>query len=250
MCDGFCPQSRPLLQPLRGDTARFGLLDGIVSGIQEATKEVTVQHVLVPTKDKAASVFAGVKECGVESIGRFAQEASECGSAKKRPDAKMSQLRGEPGELSFRRGQMAKEFESVAFEAPLKVVQEPFKTQFGWHVMVVNKRTPLPIFLAGAGIRSRVDSKAVTPPSGANEGGGIWYHACLHIHPNRSSSSPSPSLSPPSPSSACSPSASACASASASPSNSGGVHNHSPYSQLTVYSDSGGAHSHSVKSRF
>ena len=141
MCDGFCPQSRPLLQPLRGDTARFGLLDGIVSGIQEATKEVTVQHVLVPTKDKAASVFAGVKECGVESIGRFAQEASECGSAKKRPDAKMSQLRGEPGELSFRRGQMAKEFESVAFEAPLKVVQEPFKTQFGWHVMVVNKRT-------------------------------------------------------------------------------------------------------------
>ena len=36
------------------------------------------------------------------------------GSAKKRPDMKMPQLRGAPGELVFRKGQMAPEFEAVA----------------------------------------------------------------------------------------------------------------------------------------
>ena len=36
---------------------------------------------------------------------------------------------------------MAPQFEKTSFEAPLGVLQKPFKTQFGWHVMVVNKRT-------------------------------------------------------------------------------------------------------------
>ena len=64
------------------------------------------------------------------------------GSAKKRPDMKMPQLRGAPGELVFRKGQMAPEFEAVAFAAPVGVgeLQPPFKTQFGWHIMLVNKR--------------------------------------------------------------------------------------------------------------
>ena len=36
---------------------------------------------------------------------------------------------------------MAPQFEKAAFEAPLRVLQKPFQTQFGWHVMVVNERT-------------------------------------------------------------------------------------------------------------
>ena len=62
------------------------------------------------------------------------------GPAKKRPDTKMPQLRGAPGELVFRKGQMAPEFEAVAFAAPLGELQSPFRTQFGWHIMLVNKR--------------------------------------------------------------------------------------------------------------
>ena len=62
------------------------------------------------------------------------------GSAKKRPDTKMPQLRGAPGELVFRKGQMAPEFEAVAFAAPVGELQSPFRTQFGWHIMLVNKR--------------------------------------------------------------------------------------------------------------
>ena len=62
------------------------------------------------------------------------------GSAKKRPDTRMPQLRGAPGELIFRKGQMAPEFEAVAFAAPVGELQPPFRTQFGWHIMLVNER--------------------------------------------------------------------------------------------------------------
>ena len=58
-----------------------------------------------------------------------------------RHDARMAQLRGAPGELSFRRGQMAKEFEEAAFTGPVGELQRPFQTQFGWHLMRVNART-------------------------------------------------------------------------------------------------------------
>ena len=75
-----------------------------------------------------------------EAVGRAAQQYSTCGSAKKRPDAKMPQLRGAPGELTFRRGAMAPEFERVAFAAPVGELQPPFQTQFGWHLLLVNKR--------------------------------------------------------------------------------------------------------------
>ena len=44
---------------------------------------------------------------------------------------------------------MAPQFEKTSFEAPLGVLQKPFKTQFGWHVMVVNGRSgeeaPVPV---------------------------------------------------------------------------------------------------------
>ena len=49
-------------------------------------------------------------------------------------------LRGNPGELTFKRGEMAKEFENVAFSAPvgsLSVVD----TQFGSHLIYINARS-------------------------------------------------------------------------------------------------------------
>ena len=52
----------------------------------------------------------------------------------------MPQLRGAPGELVFRKGQMAPEFEAVAFAAPVGELQPPFKTQFGWHIIKLEDR--------------------------------------------------------------------------------------------------------------
>ena len=74
-----------------------------------------------------------------EVIGRLAQQYSTCGSAQKTPDASFKMLRGRPGELTFKRGEMAKEFENVAFSAPvgsLSVVD----TQFGSHLIYINAR--------------------------------------------------------------------------------------------------------------
>ena len=125
---------------------RMGLFDDLANsvkqGLAEATQEVTVQHVLVDSKVKALQIERGLLEEGVtsESVGRAAQRFSTCGSAKKRPDARMAQLRGAPGELVFRRGQMDKAFEKASFEGPIGALQV-VETQFGVHVLRVAART-------------------------------------------------------------------------------------------------------------
>lgn len=47
----------------------------------------------------------------------------------------------------FPRGVMVDEFDAVAFSAPLGEITEPFKAQFGWHIVLVRDRKP-------AGIRT------------------------------------------------------------------------------------------------
>ena len=47
---------------------------------------------------------------------------------------------GDLGE--FARGQMVREFDEVAFNLPVNKVSEPFKTQFGYHLVLVEKRIP------------------------------------------------------------------------------------------------------------
>lgn len=143
----------------------MGWLDEVVGKVKDATCEVTVQHILLPTQSDARDLWRELEAAEVtsESFGRAAAARSTCespppgssalktltetpvialagGSAKKQPDMKMPQLRGAPGELVFRKGQMAPEFEAVAFAAPVGELQPPFKTQFGWHIMLVNKR--------------------------------------------------------------------------------------------------------------
>ena len=47
---------------------------------------------------------------------------------------------GDLGE--FTRGQMVKEFDAVAFASEPFKVSDPVKTQFGWHLIMVTKKTP------------------------------------------------------------------------------------------------------------
>ena len=100
-----------------------------------------MQHVLVGTQLEANTIYDAIVEEGASSevVGKYAIAKSTCGSAKKRPDAKLQLLRGQPGELTFRRGAMAKEFEEAAFSAEAGSLLRPFETQFGWHVMLVNE---------------------------------------------------------------------------------------------------------------
>jgi PPIC-type PPIASE domain len=62
--------------------------------------------------------------------------------AKTSSDDQSTRLQG--GELPlFTRGAMQAEFENVAFAAPVGTVSEPFKTKFGYHVVLVDERKPI-----------------------------------------------------------------------------------------------------------
>ncbi len=70
-----------------------------------------------------ASILAG------EDFAAAAQRVSDC------PE--------NAGDLGyFPRGVMVDEFDEVAFHAPIGVVTPPFRTQFGWHIVLVRDRKP------------------------------------------------------------------------------------------------------------
>jgi len=48
---------------------------------------------------------------------------------------------GQPGEMTFRKGQTDKDFETTCFESALGVVHGPVKTRFGFHLVLVNQRS-------------------------------------------------------------------------------------------------------------
>ena len=140
------PFQRAAPPPRASTRARMGFFDDIASsvksGLAEATKEASVQHVLVGSRTTALKLEGALREEGVtpESVGRAAQQYSTCGSAKKTPDARMKMLRGRPGELVFRRGGVAKEFEEAAMTGPIGELQV-VETQFGVHLLLVNGRS-------------------------------------------------------------------------------------------------------------
>lgn len=64
-------------------------------------------------------------------FAQLAKEHSDCPSKSK------------GGDLGpFTRGQMVPEFDKVAFSSEPLMVSDPVKTQFGWHLVMVTKKTP------------------------------------------------------------------------------------------------------------
>mmetsp|Transcript_19065 Transcript_19065/g.56621 ORF Transcript_19065/g.56621 Transcript_19065/m.56621 type:complete len:156 (+) Transcript_19065:239-706(+) len=138
------PLARSLLSARRRRplTPCRGFFDDLKARFQWSQQEVNAQHILVGTRMAALQIERALEEEGVspESVGRAAQKYSSCGSAKKTPDAQLRMLRGRPGELVFKRGEMAKAFETAAFEGPVGALQV-VETQFGHHVLLVNSRS-------------------------------------------------------------------------------------------------------------
>ena len=88
----------------------------------------TAKHVLVDNEDKANQIKEEI-ESGAKSFEDAAKEYSTCPSAQK------------GGSLgTFGRGQMVKEFEDAAFAANIGEVVGPVKTQFGYHLIKVEKK--------------------------------------------------------------------------------------------------------------
>ena len=88
----------------------------------------SARHILVKTEEQCQSLKTEIENGA--SFGELAKQHSQCPSG---------QQGGDLGE--FGRGQMVKEFDSVVFSAPVGEVQGPVKTQFGYHLLEVTKRS-------------------------------------------------------------------------------------------------------------
>lgn len=116
----------------------------------ERKAEACVKHILVPSQDEANGVADALKAGG--DFAALAQEKSQDpGSA------------AEGGDLGcFGQGVMVPEFDKASFSGPVGQVQT-VQSQFGWHLLVVTKRTDagvLPLDQAAPLIRDQLAREA------------------------------------------------------------------------------------------
>lgn len=89
--------------------------------------KVKAHHILVATQKECLALKDQIHS--FENFEAMAKEHSLCPSAK---------IGGDLG--IFGKGVMVPEFDEVVFSAPLNEVQEPIKTQFGYHLIWVTAR--------------------------------------------------------------------------------------------------------------
>ncbi|PSL16261.1 peptidyl-prolyl cis-trans isomerase C [Marinobacterium halophilum] len=87
----------------------------------------SARHILVSTEAECQALKDQI--AGGADFAALAKEHSQCPSG---------QQGGELG--SFGPGQMVKAFDTVVFSAPIKEVQGPVKTDFGFHLLEVTSR--------------------------------------------------------------------------------------------------------------
>jgi len=90
--------------------------------------KASARHILVATEAECVKIKGEIE--GGKDFAQMARQFSKCPSGKRG---------GELGE--FFRGQMVPEFDQVVFEKELNKVHGPVKTQFGFHLVEITKRT-------------------------------------------------------------------------------------------------------------
>ncbi|KAL3927635.1 MAG: hypothetical protein SGBAC_013006 [Bacillariaceae sp.] len=128
-----------LVQTTKSTTSlSMGLFDGISKAFEnkeygppaEAIK-ASARHILVPT-EKEANIVLKMISTGEATFADCAQDFSTCASAS------------QGGSLgSFSPGKMVPEFDKVIFdpETTIGSLQGPILTDFGYHIIMVDKRT-------------------------------------------------------------------------------------------------------------
>ena len=89
---------------------------------------VSAKHILVKEEEECLAILAAINT-GEKTFEEAAKESSTCPSG---------QQGGSLGE--FGKGQMVKEFEDAAFNAEIGTVVGPVKTQFGYHLILVEAK--------------------------------------------------------------------------------------------------------------
>jgi peptidyl-prolyl cis-trans isomerase SurA len=109
--------------------------------LEEQPERVTLQQVFVPVEASdsawarartlADSLYRAVTVDGADFTALATEFSDDPGSARS------------GGDLGwFRRGAMVREFEGTAFRTPPGAVAPPVRTQFGWHVIQVERSRP------------------------------------------------------------------------------------------------------------
>lgn len=89
------------------------------------------RHILVETEEACEKIKTKIQD-GAD-FAEMAREHSQCPSGEQG---------GELGE--FGPGEMVSEFDSVVFEAEVGVAHGPIRTQFGYHLVEIIRRTQYP----------------------------------------------------------------------------------------------------------
>ena len=89
----------------------------------------TAKHILTEKEEECKAILESIN-AGEKTFEEAAKESSTCPSGKN------------GGQLgAFQRGQMVKEFEDAAFDAEIGKIVGPVKTQFGYHLILVDAIT-------------------------------------------------------------------------------------------------------------
>jgi peptidyl-prolyl cis-trans isomerase SurA len=134
-------------QPVR---TRFGYHILKINGKRDALGELKVAHIMLKTgKEATAEDVAKAKEKALEVKGILAKGLSTFEElATKYSEDKGSSVKG--GELpQFGSGRMVAAFEKAAFALKeIGDVSEPIETEYGWHIIKLLQRIPVPTFEA------------------------------------------------------------------------------------------------------
>ncbi|KAL7536076.1 hypothetical protein ACHAWF_005371 [Thalassiosira exigua] len=140
LAGAFAPDAARHTAARRGAVAplSMGLFDSFTKafsneeyGAPPDAIKAAARHILVPSKEEAEAVLGEIGK-GETSFAALAGQYSTCPS------------KSSGGSLgSFSPGTMVKEFDEVVFSPKTKIgeVMGPIQTQFGYHLLVVDKRT-------------------------------------------------------------------------------------------------------------
>jgi peptidyl-prolyl cis-trans isomerase C len=96
---------------------------------KKTTSRASARHILVNTKEECDKIKTEI--AGGASFAEMARKHSQCPSGKQG---------GDLGEFSP--GQMVPEFDKVVFQEEVGKVHGPIRTQFGYHLVEITRRTP------------------------------------------------------------------------------------------------------------
>lgn len=107
----------------------------------EAIEKVTVRHILIRVDQNAPQDQVDAAKAKIDGVVKEINGGLSFSDAAKKSSEDVGS--NEQGGLldPFSRGEMVKEFEDVAFSQQLNQISIPFRTSFGWHVLVVEKKT-------------------------------------------------------------------------------------------------------------